>query len=231
MNVNHISKSNSLPGEKYLGIAERREREKDFQQKMRRKQILDAAKRVFHTKGFNAATIEDIAKQAELSPAAIYLYFKNKDDLYASLNLQLLEYLSNRLEGLYRKEGLNADEKLEALKDLLYDVFKFDPLILINLFHLQASEGLINLSAERSNQLNELAGKCLRSLAKIFKQGIEEGRFIELHPIALGDIIWGVFTGAVLWEESKRMTDPRKDYLKQTLDLAIDIFSRGIRAI
>ena len=213
-----------------MGIAERREREKDFQQKMRRKQILDAAKRVFHTKGFSAATIEDIAKEAELSPAAIYLYFKNKDDLYASLNLQLLEYLSNRLEGLYREEGLNADEKLEALKDLLYDVFKFDPLILINLFHLQASEGLKNLSTERSKQLNELAGKCLRSLAKIFKQGIEEGRFIEHHPIALGDIIWSVFTGAVLWEESKRMTNPRKDYLKQTLDLAIDIFSRGIKA-
>ncbi|UCF82474.1 MAG: TetR/AcrR family transcriptional regulator [Desulfobacteraceae bacterium] len=213
-----------------MGIAERREREKDFQQKMRRKQILDAAKRVFHTKGFSAATVEDIAKEAELSPAAIYLYFKNKDDLYASLNLQLLEYLSNRLEGLYREEGLNADEKLEALKDLLYDVFKFDPLILINLFHLQASEGLKNLSTERSKQLNELAGKCLRNLANIFKQGIEEGRFIEHHPIALGDIIWSVFTGAVLWEESKRMTNPRKDYLKQTLDLAIEIFSRGIKA-
>lgn len=213
-----------------MGITERKARERDLQQKMRRKQILDAAKRVFHTKGFSAATIDDIAKEAELSPAAIYLYFKNKDDLYASLNLQLLQYLSNRLEGLYREEGLNADEKLEALKDLLYDVFKFDPLILINLFHLQASEGLINLSTERSNQLNELAGKCLRSLAKIFKQGVKEGRFIDHHPIALGDIIWSVFTGAVLWEESKRMTNPQKDYLKQTLDLAIEIFRRGIKA-
>ena len=102
-----------------MGIAERREREKDLQQKMRRKQILDAAKRLFYEKGFSAATIEDIAQEAELSPAAIYLYFKNKDDLYASLNLQLLEYLAERLEGLYAEEGLNAEEKLEALKDLL----------------------------------------------------------------------------------------------------------------
>ena len=146
-----------------MGIAERKERERDLQQKMRRKQILDAAKRLFHAKGFTAATIEDIAQEAELSPAAIYLYFKNKDDLYVSLNLQLLEYLSDRLERLRLQEGLNAEEKVEALKDLLYDVYNFDPLILINVFHLQASGGLKNLPPERLSQLNELAGKSLRS--------------------------------------------------------------------
>ncbi len=213
-----------------MGIAERRERERDLQQKMRRKQILDSAKRLFYEKGFSAVTIEEIAQEAELSPAAIYLYFKNKDDLYASLNLQLLEYLSQRLEGLYNEEGLNAEEKLENLKDLLHDVFNFDPLILINLFHLQASDGLKNLSPERTSQLNKLAADCLRSMAKIFEQGIAEGRFMDHNPIALGDIVWIVFTGAVLWEESKRMTDPRKNYLKQTLDLAIDILGRGIKA-
>jgi AcrR family transcriptional regulator len=213
-----------------LGIAERKEREKDLQQKMRRKQILDAAKRVFHNKGFSATTVEDICQEAELSPAALYLYFKNKDDLYASLNLQLLEYMSKKFEGLYREKNLKAEEKIEALKDLLYDLFSFDPLIVINLFHLQASDGLTNLSTERTTQLNELAAKCLRTLGKIFEDGIAEGRFIDRHPIALADIIWIIFSGAVLWEESKQMINPRKDYLKQTLDLAIDIFGRGIKA-
>jgi AcrR family transcriptional regulator len=197
---------------------------------MRRKQILYAAKRVFYAKGFSPATIEDIAQEAELSPAAIYLYFKNKDDLYASLNLQLLEYMHERLDGLRREKALNADKKLEALKDLLYDIYNFDPLIVINLFHLQASDGLKKLPSERSNQINELAGRCLRSLSRIFEQGIDEGRFIAHHPIALADIIWIVFTGAVLWEESKRMINPRKDYLRQTLELAIDILGRGIKA-
>ena len=164
-----------------------------------------------------------------MSPAAIYLYFNNKDDLYASLNLQLLEYLAERLEALYAEKRLNAQKKLEALKDLLYDVFNFDPLILINLFHLQASDGLRNLSSKRTGQLNALAAKCLRSLAKIFEQGIAEGRFHAHNPIALADIIWIIFTGSVLWEESKRMISPKKDYLKQTLGLALDILSLGLR--
>ena len=213
-----------------MGIAERREREKDIQQKIRRKQILDAAKRLFYTKGFSAATIEDIAQEAELSPAAIYLYFKNKDDLYASLSLQFLEYMAERFEGLYRDKVLSAEEKLDALKDVLYDIFNFDPIILINLFHLQASDGLKKLSPERTSQINKMGAKCLRSLSKIFNQGIEEGRFVKHNPTALGDLIWIIFTGAVLWEESKRMINPRKDYLKQTLDLAIEIMGRGIKA-
>jgi len=212
-----------------MGIAERRERERNLQQKMRRGQILDAAKRLFHAKGFSSATMEDIAQEAELSTAAIYLYFKNKEDLYVSLNLQLLEYLSDKLERLYLREGLDAEEKVEALKDLFYGVYNFDPLILINLFHLQASDGLRNLPPERLFQLNGLAGKSLRSLAAIFDQGKGEGSYEDYHSTALADIVWIIFTGAVLWEESKRMIDPHKNYLKDTLDLAIDILRRGIK--
>ncbi|MGM0426234.1 MAG: TetR/AcrR family transcriptional regulator [Thermodesulfobacteriota bacterium] len=211
-----------------MGIAERRERERDLQQKRRREQILEAAKRLFHTKGFTVATVEDIAKEAELSPAAIYLYFKNKGDIYVSLNLQLLEYLSDRLERLYLERNTGAEEKIEVLKALFHDVYNFDPLILINLFHLQASDGLKTLPPERLSQLNELAGKSLRNLARIFDQGKDEGRFEAYHSIALADIVWIIFTGAVLWEESKRMTNPDKDYLKPTLDIALDIFRKGI---
>jgi AcrR family transcriptional regulator len=211
-----------------LGIAERKKREKETQQRVRRKQILDAAKRVFHTRGFSGATVEDIAKEAELSPAALYLYFKNKDDIYVSLNLQLLEYLSGRLENLSNQQDIDAEEKIAVLKDLLYDVYHFDPLILINLFHLQASDGLENLPPERLSQLNALAGKSLQSLARIFDQGKAEGRLADHPSIALADIVWIIFTGAVLWEESKRMINADKNYLKPTLDIALDIFRKGI---
>ena len=211
-----------------MGIAERKQREKEMQQRVRRKQILDAAKRVFHTRGFSGATVEDIAKGAELSPAALYLYFKNKDDIYVSLNLQLLEYLSGRLENLSNQQDIDAEEKIAVLKDLLYDVYNFDPLILINLFHLQASDGLENLPPERLSQLNALAGKSLRSLARIFDQGKAEGRLVDYPSIALADIVWIIFTGAVLWEESKQMINPDKDYLRSTLTIALDIFRKGI---
>ena len=79
-----------------MGIKERKERERE----RRRQQIIVAAKRVFSEKGFNRATMEDIAQEAELSAGTLYLYFKNKDELYASMSLRILHYLLIRLEHL-----------------------------------------------------------------------------------------------------------------------------------
>ncbi|MCK5408322.1 MAG: helix-turn-helix transcriptional regulator, partial [Candidatus Krumholzibacteria bacterium] len=60
-----------------MGIAERREREKE----QRRIDIIDAAERVFFSKGWQAATMDDVAEAVELSKATLYLYFKNKEEL------------------------------------------------------------------------------------------------------------------------------------------------------
>ncbi len=51
----------------------------------RRAQILDAATRVFASKGFTRATIRDVARAAGIADGTIYNYFTNKDDLLIGL--------------------------------------------------------------------------------------------------------------------------------------------------
>jgi TetR/AcrR family transcriptional regulator, fatty acid metabolism regulator protein len=51
----------------------------------RRAQILDAATRVFASKGFNRATIRDVARGAGVADGTIYNYFANKTDLLFGL--------------------------------------------------------------------------------------------------------------------------------------------------
>ncbi|MGB9595247.1 MAG: TetR/AcrR family transcriptional regulator, partial [Candidatus Poribacteria bacterium] len=58
----------------------RREREK----LNRRNEILQAARKVFASKDYSSATIDDIAAEAELSKGTIYLYFNSKADLFLS---------------------------------------------------------------------------------------------------------------------------------------------------
>ncbi len=58
---------------------------------LRRAQILAAAKTVFARKGFERATISDIAREAGLAEGSIYNYFKNKSDLLVSLPQQIVE--------------------------------------------------------------------------------------------------------------------------------------------
>ncbi len=207
-----------------MGIKERKEREKE----RRRQQIIVAAKRVFSEKGFNKATMEDIATEAELSPGTLYLYFKNKEELYASLSLRILQYLYIRVTHVHKENKLSPKDKVKALIDAMYDVYDFDPLIIINMFHLQSSETLKNLSPELLAEIKNLSQKSIGAIAQIFKEGIESGDYIDCHPNALADIFWSLFSGVVLWEASKKIIDHRKDYLKQTLQAAFEIFEKGI---
>jgi AcrR family transcriptional regulator len=51
----------------------------------RRKQILDAALRCFAREGFHRATMQDIVREAALSPGAIYRYFESKEEIIAAI--------------------------------------------------------------------------------------------------------------------------------------------------
>lgn len=69
-----------------MGIAERKEREKE----RRRNDIINAAEKTFFTRGFENATMDDVAEEAELSKATLYLYFKSKEDLHFAICIRAL---------------------------------------------------------------------------------------------------------------------------------------------
>lgn len=64
-----------------MGIHERKEREKHEKRRM----ILDTAMQLFIEEGYDSVSIRKIADKIEYSPATIYLYFQDKDDIYHSL--------------------------------------------------------------------------------------------------------------------------------------------------
>ena len=67
-----------------MGIQERRERERAAV----RQQIVDAAEMIAADKGWDAVTIRAVAGTIEYSPALIYEYFANKDEILFALMRQ-----------------------------------------------------------------------------------------------------------------------------------------------
>jgi AcrR family transcriptional regulator len=69
----------------------------------KREQIIDGAKRVFMRMGFDAASMNDITREAGVSKSTIYVYFENKEDLFAAMvereRAALLAALRNVLAG------------------------------------------------------------------------------------------------------------------------------------
>ena len=54
-------------------------------QRARREHILDAAERCFTREGFHRTSMQDICREAGISPGALYLYFTSKEDLIAGI--------------------------------------------------------------------------------------------------------------------------------------------------
>jgi hypothetical protein len=97
------------------------------------------------------------------------------------------------------------------------------------MFHLQSSDTLKNLSDQLLHEIKELSNKSHGIIASIFAEGIREGKYIDHNPTVIADIFWALFSGAVLWEASKKIINKDKDYLKPTLKIAFEIFNRGLK--
>jgi AcrR family transcriptional regulator len=206
-----------------MAIHERQLRERE----RRRQQIIAASKRVFISKGIKA-TIKDIAEEAELSPGTLYIYFKNKDELYASLSIRLLKHLNLRLQRVKEKKEMPLDQRIRAVREALCESYEIDPPVFITLSHLQASETLENISPDLLEQIMGLLRQSFGKLADIFADEMDHGGIRDRDPEKLALISWALFSGLVLWEESKRSLDPRKHFLKPTLDMAFEVLGRGL---
>lgn len=92
-----------------MGIKERKTRHKEDL----RKRILDAAKKLFVTAGYEATSIRKIAKEIEFSPTTIYLYYRDKSDIIYALHQEGFQMLRQDFQPLMQVEA--PFERLKAL--------------------------------------------------------------------------------------------------------------------
>jgi AcrR family transcriptional regulator len=84
-----------------MGVTERRARHKEAL----RQQILEAAREVFVTEGYESVSMRKIAEKIEYSPTTIYLYFKDKADLLNCLCEDIFERLGMLIEPIFTDSG------------------------------------------------------------------------------------------------------------------------------
>ena len=164
----------------------RREREKA----MHRREILEAAKRVFAQKGFAATTIDEIAQEAEFSKGAMYVYFDSKEDLFFSLIQEKLDDIEERLREVVESSD-DPETKIRDLVETHLTFFEEDK----DFFQIIASEQP-RLGAETESRLREnMRERCTRGLdliEKVMQDGVSAGMLKEIAPRLLATGLVGI---------------------------------------
>lgn len=86
----------------------------------KRKSILAAAEALFTARPFHEVKLDEVAAKARVGKGTIYIYFKNKDDLYASLIREgLLEFTARLREKLAMRERSSLEELRLIVSELV----------------------------------------------------------------------------------------------------------------
>ncbi len=96
---------------------------KDRQERARRaltRAILDAARELFVSQGYQHVTIRKIAERIEYSPAAIYRYFSSKDEIFFALAEEGFRLLAARAAA-----HVSAPDPLVAVRQVFWDYYEF----------------------------------------------------------------------------------------------------------
>jgi len=91
-------------------IATRREEEKE----RRRAEILDAAELLYAKKGWDALTVDQVARSARLSRALVYVYFRDKEDLLFAIGDRAMRLLRDRFRAAIAAPARGIDQ-VEAI--------------------------------------------------------------------------------------------------------------------
>lgn len=194
-----------------MGTAERREREKGE----RRNSILDAAEKVFFSRGVKDASMDEIAETAELSKGTLYLYFRSKEEIYLGINHRALKILRTMFESVMAT-GATGIEKTRDIGRAYYEFSQRRPDYFDAMMHFDAEVTKLDEAGAMGLECHAEGMRVLGLVAESIRIGIEDGSIRnDLDPMKTAILLWAQTDGVI------RIVARRCEHMKEfeNLDL------------
>jgi TetR/AcrR family transcriptional regulator, fatty acid metabolism regulator protein len=187
----------------------------------KRRQLLDAAVRVFARKGFHASRVGDIAEEAGVAHGLLYHYFRSKD--------QVLEAVFHDNWSILLARIANVEETDEPAADQLRHIAA---IVLRTWLHLPDVVRVVIREFGRSPELAERIGELAQpidSIARVIERGIERGEFKKVDPRVAATVVYGSIDELLTAWVLDRLPAAEEDVAaaEQTL---VDVSLRGLEA-
>ncbi|MFQ5656186.1 MAG: TetR/AcrR family transcriptional regulator [Candidatus Methylomirabilales bacterium] len=163
----------------------------------KRKDILQAAMRVFARDGYHRAKIEAVAEEAGIGKGTVYEYFKSKTDLFLALHdhmlAELKSYYMKELEGVRKPAAM-----LERFIAVAFETFRiWEPFFLV-FFDFWAEGGRGEQQTLLQTRLKEAYAVARDDVAAIIAAGVKDGSFRCDDPVLAAASILATLDGLVL---------------------------------
>jgi AcrR family transcriptional regulator len=202
---------------KHRDVVKRRQKR---EREQRAQSILDAATKMFLTKGYTKTTMDDIALEAEITKPTIYQYFETKEQLYFSLMAPFIEELGKQIlqvekqlaKGEYEDGGILVRDLFQSM----YAAFQRFPYRFRIVQFFQQSGRIWEMSDSASTTLNAQGKRNFESLRRVLSMAMGKGLLRDCNVYELTDVLWGLFVGVVQLSDVKSYRKSRNPAVNRT---------------
>ena len=198
----------------------RRERERE----QHKREVLDAAEEIFATRGFDDATIEDIAKKADFAVGSIYNFFNGKNDLVHNVLLRLIRMRVDEIEKHVLTKSGDPVAALRTLTDQWVANYIKHGAFLRVAITARMSEGKTDFKGAGDAELRDLMKTYSDLVSRVLEAGAKAGVFHKISSEHLFAIYEGTCRSFVLIWKNRNDNRPKEalaDELFATVKIAL----------
>lgn len=186
----------------------------------RKQEILQKSLDVFIEEGYEDATFQKIADRCGITRTTLYIYFKNKHEIFLGSIKELLSGLEKLLYSYLKDESLSYEQTLRSvLRCIIEECDQNRKLFSVLLNYLMQ---LKKSGIDPDERVKRRVIKVRHLLSTILIKGIQENEFMDLNVKDMNELLYGLIESAIF-----RLAVLNQDDISivmNTLNLAINGF-------
>ena len=187
----------------------------------RKHEILQKSLDVFIDEGYEDATFQKIADRCGITRTTLYIYFKNKHEIFLGSIKELLSEVEAALKVILADTSLSSQEAMRKVFQVLTESCesnkKLFSVLLNYLMQLKKS------GVDTSERVRRRVIRLRHLLSTIIIQGIKKGEFKQTNVKAMNEMLYALIEAAIFRVAVLNQTDISD--IKESIELAIDSLS------
>ena len=192
----------------------------------RRHEILEKALDVFMDEGFEDVTFQKIADRCSITRTTLYIYFKNKREIFNYSIKQLVQGLEANIALIQAEKGLTCREQLiKVMNEIMETLEENQRLLTVILNYLSyLSKG----DHDPDNRVKRRTVRFRHILNSILIEGIRTGEFAPVNVKETNEALYGFLEATVF--RLSILHRPGVSELKQAMMMIVKLLTTGVKS-